>query len=224
MKAMDGQDLLKIRGEDKEYDYVLDKDNVTIGRGDDNALVLAQETVSRHHAKIERIKSVVYITDLDSRNGTKVNGTSIKPNEPHQLANLDTITIGKFTLQLFLSLRPRKGEEPSIKQPADETQHIPLLTERPTVTIGRGPDNDIKLDHPSVSRKHARIIRQGTTEEYIIEDLGSTNGTCVNGQRIVKSAVLHRDDIVNIGPYKLRVKSCFSHQSYSYFQAGLKRF
>ena len=207
MKAMDGQDLLKIRGGDKEYDYVLDKDNVTIGRADDSTLVLSQETVSRHHAKIERIKSVIYITDLDSRNGTKVNGTSIKPNEPHALANLDTITIGKFTLQLFLSLRPSKGEEPSIKQPADETQHISLLTERPTVTIGRGPDNDIKLDHPSVSRKHARIIRQGTTEEYIIEDLGSTNGTCVNGQRIVKSAVLHRDDIINIGPYKLTYRA-----------------
>jgi ABC-type multidrug transport system ATPase subunit/pSer/pThr/pTyr-binding forkhead associated (FHA) protein len=203
MNAMDGQDFLKIRGGDKEYNYVLDRDDVTIGRADDSTLVLAQEIISRHHAKIERIKSVVYITDLDSRNGTKVNGTSIKPNEPHELANLDTITIGKFNLQLFLSLRPSKVEEISTKKPIDETQHIPLLTERPTVTIGRGPDNDIKLDHPSVSRKHARIIRQGTKEEYIIEDLGSTNGTCVNGQRIVKSAVLHRDDIINIGPYKL---------------------
>src|SRR5512137_1646889 len=110
MKAMDGQDFLKIGGGEKEYDYVLDRDAVTIGRSDDSTLVLAQETVSRHHAKIERIKSVVYITDLDSRNGTKVNGTSIKPNEPHQLANLDTITIGKFTLQLFLYTRPSKIE------------------------------------------------------------------------------------------------------------------
>jgi len=52
--------------------------------------------------------------------------------------------------------------------------------EAPTTLIGRGPDCDITVDERQISRHHAKITRQG--DGYLLEDLGSKNGTFVNGQ------------------------------------------
>jgi pSer/pThr/pTyr-binding forkhead associated (FHA) protein len=65
------------------------------------------------------------------------------------------------------------------------------------LTIGRAQDNDVVLDDPQVSRYHARVIRQG--DEIIVEDLGSTNGTLVNGRRIVGPRVLQPTETIAVG-------------------------
>ena len=49
------------------------------------------------------------------------------------------------------------------------------------VSIGRLPDNNVVIDNPAVSGRHARVYREGN--HYVLEDLKSTNGTFVNGQR-----------------------------------------
>ncbi|MCI0398711.1 MAG: FHA domain-containing protein [Chloroflexi bacterium] len=66
-----------------------------------------------------------------------------------------------------------------------------------TVTLGRESVNDVVLNDPEVSRRHARISFQAG--QYIIEDLGSTNGTLVNGQRIHGPTPLRNGDTVDIG-------------------------
>jgi len=66
-----------------------------------------------------------------------------------------------------------------------------------TLTIGRAQDNDIVLDDPQVSRYHARVARRGN--EIIIEDLGSTNGTLVNGRLITGPHVLQPTETVAVG-------------------------
>lgn len=63
-------------------------------------------------------------------------------------------------------------------------------------TIGRLPDNDIVVEESSVSRNHARIIRKGSA--YFIEDLGTRNGTFLQGV-FVQSAELHPGDSVQVG-------------------------
>ncbi len=63
--------------------------------------------------------------------------------------------------------------------------------------IGRSPDNDLVLDDPRVSRYHAQLSRQG--EVVVIEDLGSTNGTLVNGRRITEAHVLQPTETIAIG-------------------------
>ena len=65
--------------------------------------------------------------------------------------------------------------------------------------IGRGPDNDIQIDNPIVSRHHAMIIRNSGS--LVLEDLDSANGTFVNFKRI-KTRALHDGDIVTIGVHK----------------------
>ncbi len=68
-------------------------------------------------------------------------------------------------------------------------------------TLGRRPYNDIVLDHLAVSGEHARIeIAEG---EAVLEDLGSTNGTFVNGRAVRQQALMH-EDLVEIGRYQIR--------------------
>jgi pSer/pThr/pTyr-binding forkhead associated (FHA) protein len=67
-------------------------------------------------------------------------------------------------------------------------------------TVGRSPDCDIFLDDVTVSRRHAVISDQGG--KFVIEDLGSLNGTFLNRHRI-EQAPLSDDDEVQIGKYRL---------------------
>ena len=69
------------------------------------------------------------------------------------------------------------------------------------MTIGRKPHNDIQIDNLAVSGEHAMIMT--ILNDSFLEDLGSTNGTMVNGAP-VKKHFLQPDDVVEIGKYKLR--------------------
>src|SRR5258708_1611489 len=67
-----------------------------------------------------------------------------------------------------------------------------------TLTIGRLPDNMLQIDNLAVSGHHAKVISEGN--QYVIEDLGSLNGTYVNNQRVGK-ATLNDGDQVLIGKH-----------------------
>src|SRR5205823_8686520 len=68
-------------------------------------------------------------------------------------------------------------------------------------TIGRKPHNDIQIDNLAVSGEHAVIVT--ILQDSFLEDLGSTNGTVVNGQPI-KKHFLQNNNIIELGKYKLR--------------------
>ena len=69
------------------------------------------------------------------------------------------------------------------------------------ITIGRKPDNDIPIDNLAVSGKHALII--SILDDSFLEDLGSTNGSYVNG-KLVKKKYLKNGDMDYIGQYDLQ--------------------
>jgi len=78
-------------------------------------------------------------------------------------------------------------------------KEIPLTKER--TTIGRKPHNDIQIDNLAVSGEHAVIVT--ILNDSFLEDLGSTNGTVVNGNPI-KKHFLQNNDVVELGKYKLK--------------------
>ncbi|SPE34149.1 hypothetical protein SBBP1_70002 [Burkholderiales bacterium] len=79
-------------------------------------------------------------------------------------------------------------------------------------TIGRRSHNDIVIDNLAVSGEHAVMIANG--DDTYLEDLGSTNGTTVNGQPI-KKHLLQSGDTVEIGKYRLRYQVDGTHNEES---------
>jgi len=78
-------------------------------------------------------------------------------------------------------------------------REIPLDKER--ITIGRRPQNDIQIENLAVSGEHACIVT--ILNDSFLEDLGSTNGTLVNGSPL-KKHILQNNDVVEIGKYKMK--------------------
>ncbi|MBI3164899.1 MAG: FHA domain-containing protein [Anaerolineales bacterium] len=81
----------------------------------------------------------------------------------------------------------RSGPTPGVTFPLDGDQ----------LTIGRDSTNGVAINDAEISRKHARMMFQGG--KYVLEDLGSTNGTFVNGQRLAGPVVLKPGDVVSLG-------------------------
>ncbi|GGM11524.1 peptide-binding protein [Streptomyces fumigatiscleroticus] len=89
----------------------------------------------------------------------------------------------------------RAGRLPKLLLPHPGTGHA--------LRIGRDPANGLRLSHETVSRVHAELSRQGGM--WVLRDLGSTNGTTVNGRRVVGAAVVREGDEVGFGQMAFRL-------------------
>ncbi len=76
------------------------------------------------------------------------------------------------------------------------------LEETP-LTIGRAEGNDVRIDHPTVSGRHARV--EATAEGFALTDLGSRNGSFVNGKKVAR-AILRPNDWISLGSHVLIFK------------------
>jgi len=77
-------------------------------------------------------------------------------------------------------------------------------------TIGRLPDNDIRIDNPAVSGHHSLIIN--ILNDSFLEDLNSTNGTYVNG-KLIKKHALQNGDVITVGHHQLRFADTHSAEA-----------
>ena len=75
---------------------------------------------------------------------------------------------------------------------------------RGPIIVGRSPGSDIVIGADYVSSRHARFVLMG--QNLFVEDLGSTNGTAVNGNYISDPAALHNGDRVTVGDVTMRVR------------------
>jgi ABC-type multidrug transport system ATPase subunit len=149
-------------------------------------LVLEHPSVSAVHAELSFHEGRVLLTDR-STNGTFVNGLPMVSGELH---DGDYITFGRYAGK---SLIFKSGLEPQLK-----IEKVGL--DKDCITIGRDASNDVVIDHPVVSKRHAEIIKQDG--KVILVDLGSTNGTFVNGIKVKRHQLQELDRIV-IGPSEL---------------------
>ncbi len=155
----------------------LPQGEVLLGRAHDAGVVIGQPEASWHHARLTMAPTGIWLEDLQSTNGTWLNGHQLTPHEPVQLQPGDQVQIADWSAVCRAGLA-----------------QVPLPARGATVTIGRALDADVCLADPQVSWQHARLSWQG--EHLIIEDLGSTNGTFVNERRVRRCAITTADRLV----------------------------
>ena len=194
---------------------VLQEGVLSIGRADDNDIVLSDIGVSRRHAKLHISDNVVEYEDNGSGNGSLFNGRRFKRQ---RLNDGDEIVVDPFRLQVLLAA---ETDEANLSTAAtmklgglDEgfgrlelvSNHRMQRTafELPpqgTVTLGRGENNDIILPEPAASRVNSEIV--GRDGAWLVRDRASANGTFVNGLR-VREQVLRDGDKLRIGTVELK--------------------
>lgn len=191
---------------DWSREFPLEKDRLTLGREEGNDLVVPAEAVSRRHAVLERRGDGFLIRDLGSTNGLSVDGRLV---EERLLAPGDKVGIGRTVTLTYLAAEDLSAEmaaaglwyaaaagPPSPPQVYD-------IAEGHSVVLGRGAETGVHLAHPQINAEHAQVSRQAG--QFVIQDLGSSAGTYVNGQLVTERA-LQEGDVIRIGPNQLVIR------------------
>lgn len=201
------------------------RDEITVGRKEGNTIRLTERNVSRRHARLIKNGDEIQIENVESRYGTRHNGEKISSRVPFREG--DVVMIGDYRLSLQLDRSARKKPEGAadgestltgVEAIQDDPDEIPIeqagklvvissnyagreyrLT-RKEMVIGR-TEGDIRIDHRSISRNHAKLVRDG--DRYKIVDLRSSNGVRVNGEEY-RSVHLKKGDVIELGHVRFR--------------------
>ncbi len=197
----------------------LNQAETVIGRAPDSDVVLDQSYISRHHAKITLENGAYFIEDLGSRIGTTVNGAQAVKKE---LAFGDEISLGEIRITF---VEPTGAHKSGILQAGSEAAATMVMSAamKKYKLVAYGPDKEfhefqvtgeekiigrheeapIRLNDSLISRRHAKIWEENGN--IYIEDMGSNNGTLVNGQIIPKAqpVMLAEKALVTICSYRL---------------------
>jgi pSer/pThr/pTyr-binding forkhead associated (FHA) protein len=228
--------------EGKTTEVPIIRDEITVGRKEGNTIRLTERNVSRRHARITRQGNGLFIEDLLSYNGIKVNGDRIQGKVA--VGDGDRVQIGDYQVSVKLdkggakvqmsgqgpqttpinraeptlmtgavqspqATMPQPVQAPVVKVPEKPARLIVVSTnfarqefqlEKATVVIGRTDDNDVVLNHRSISRHHAKIVREG--DKFQIMDMQSANGVRVNGEEYGK-VELRKGDKIDLGHVRL---------------------
>lgn len=192
----------------KLQEYILTEGAlVSLGRSPDNEVYIPERTVSRHHATVAYRAGVFVISDAGSANGVFVNDTRVV--EPYPLIDGDVIRLYMPVVR-FAAFIPVDTEPVPQGVPASKERLHPriiftsgvlsgseVVLEKETITLGRAITNatwEVSLPDHAVSRPHARIFTQNN--QWFLEDLGSANGTVVEGNYINEPIILY--DGINV--------------------------
>lgn len=192
------------------------KGKMVVGREAGCELQIDEQMLSRRHAELELVAGSLRVRDLGSANGTFVNGKKV--TEATVQAG-DELAFDKMVFRLEgpvktaaqTVLRPAvAGSTATVTTPAlaaGDTQVNPaissaLLTDTKGktyplagtgVTIGRTAENSICLEDDTVSSRHAQLMIN--QDCWVLKDLGSTNGSFVNGQKIIRQTLKNGDSL-----------------------------
>jgi pSer/pThr/pTyr-binding forkhead associated (FHA) protein len=105
---------------------------------------------------------------------------------------------------LGISLRRKRKEGTRVVVIKSETQQGTTVEVPDVVVLGRSADADVLLDDPYASDFHMRLVAEN--EGMVLHDLGSTNGTYVNGRRVTAPTRLKRGDTIQVGKSVMEVR------------------
>jgi ABC-type multidrug transport system ATPase subunit/pSer/pThr/pTyr-binding forkhead associated (FHA) protein len=186
---------------------------VVVGRDAARAsLVIAHAAVSGQHATVALDR--LTLVDHGSTSGTWVGGRQVAANQPAPFDPGGVIAFGPVPVPVAVLAQIARvplGVGPALA-PAPEggRKHRTVIgelsleqLESSVISIGRTPDNQIVINHPQVSSKHAQIVKSG--DQLFLEDRGSANGTYVRGQRVAtgQRVPVANGEKVFVGPMPL---------------------
>ncbi|NVB36377.1 FHA domain-containing protein [Pseudenhygromyxa sp. WMMC2535] len=195
-----------IEGEHCGACFVLDERTQTAGRDPSCDVLLVDAKASRVHVRFLWAQGGHVVVDLASKNGTKVNGASIRER---RLAHGDLLEVGAHVLRFEDEAGEFSGEEARGETQVSAWLRV-LEGARPgasyylgerTCTVGRDPGNVIQLVDDDISRHHAQFRWRG--DHHVISDMDSTNGVRVNGRRVEEARLGHGDRVM-LGGHVLR--------------------
>jgi ABC-type multidrug transport system ATPase subunit/pSer/pThr/pTyr-binding forkhead associated (FHA) protein len=184
-------------------EYQLEKNITSIGRSTNCDVPINENIISDPHFQVEEHDGLYYLVHphpvramWGTTNGFSYQGKQYKGNNnfKHLLTHGDVFRIGDAS-GTMVSIAFDDGSEAVRNLPMRD-----IDLRKNILTLGRAADNDIHLDHETVSSHHARLEKHGA--EYHILDLHSTNHVYVNGL-LVTSSHLRQGDEIKIGPFKL---------------------
>jgi ABC-type multidrug transport system ATPase subunit/pSer/pThr/pTyr-binding forkhead associated (FHA) protein len=192
--------------------------DIRIGKSNDNDVVLSNKYISKHHAKIQvDLSGNLYIIDLGSTNGTFINGKKIQSDVKTPFSKIDNVEFSHgqgvklvFNPDAYKSIENGPIGGGKLEESGSDTLNTSNILDKlkiqNKIIIGRNPNCDVIIDNPSVSRSHA-MIEKVSENQYLIKDLGSLNGTYVNGSRISSNGVkVGTNDNIIIGRFKISLK------------------
>jgi ABC-type multidrug transport system ATPase subunit len=199
-------------------------------------IVLEQVVISRRHAVIETDeRGRMTIAGLTSKQAVFVNGQAITQHElrdgdrvgfgpggvvafvfhARERQSRPAPSINRMVISTVVESVPDSSISPGIERdgagvsPAQPAATNATMTFRaanlPVLWLGRAPDNEVVLDAPGVSRYHAALTYNGSAQP-MLADLGSTNGTFLNGEMLDEPRRLTPRDMVFVGGFLLRVE------------------
>ncbi|MCP4501318.1 MAG: FHA domain-containing protein [Deltaproteobacteria bacterium] len=172
---------------------------MVLGRDAAADIHLDNRALSRRHAQLEKRGAAIWIRDLDSQNGTFVNGERI--DEPQPLNTGDVVEVGRYQLRIE-GVDQAQADTPVLTLTGPEGRHrFAMVGEE--IIIGRAPSCDIAIGHKSISRRHLRISTDG--KNFSAEDLGSQNGSKIFGKRIEKRTRFNLGDEIQLSDFTIEV-------------------
>ena len=173
---------------------------ITIGKSAERSdIQLPSNMISRLHASLTVTPRGVFYKDLRSRNGTDI----VEFSQVYRLFNTDESVL--LSNASFLNVGGKDGFFFFVRtmQSSEQWKRI-AITSKP-LSIGRSEDCDIVLNHPSVSKLHAKLFSK--EKKIFLTDSESYNGTRVNGHRIRGTVQLQDFDVIQIMEFQMIVSA-----------------
>ena len=174
--------------------------NWIVGKGPESHIRLNNPRISKNHIQIIYNRNGdLLLQDLNSTNGTYLNG--IKISNVHKLKEKDRLQLAGVNDILIVV-----EKSSSLDHSTSQNNLQEILSKKDTIIIGRDKNCDIVLPEVTVSSKHAEISKI-SDEVYLLRDLGSTNGTYINGDKLRGSVNISLSDKIYIGRHLLSLES-----------------
>ena len=181
---------------------VIEKDFLLmIGSDSSCDIRISNNRVSRNHCQVIFSKeNGLKIVDLNSSNGTYLNGIKLKAGDTYSLNLKDQVQLAGVS-GIIISVGSENTQSKGLE---DQKNILELFNNTDMIIVGRDSSCDLRINDTRISRRHASI-KKITNDKFLLKDLDSLNGIYVNGSKVNGSRTISKKDNIFLGKYLLKI-------------------